>query len=1511
MKQFRFLSLILLLVFSYASSQTEAQRRQITKNYDIEKLQQMSKAFSERYKLEKQKALNFAKKNNIEITKTYPDGSYAELQRIAEDGTLIYYRTNNVDAAASTRTNYLNSGGGLGLSLDGQNMTAYVWDGGHVRTTHQEFSDGSGGSRVSLGDVAVEGLDVIDHATHVTGTICAEGIAPAAKGMAPEATAVSYKWNDDVAEALIEASNGMLVSNHSYSLDPTDLDDYFFGGYTYYAYEWDLALYNTPFYLMVVSAGNIGNNNDLNGTPLTSGFDKLTGKGVTKNNLVVANAQDAIINPDGSLNSVLINDSSSQGPTDDFRIKPDITGNGTGLISPVATADNTYASASGTSMSAPNVAGSLLLLQQHHNNLFGTFMRAATLKGLALHTADDAGITGPDAVFGWGLLNAKRAAETLTAKGSSTIVEEIVLNQGETYTINVEADQDVTNDLLASISWTDPAGDWNTNLNDPTPVLVNDLDIKITQNTDTYYPWRLTGVDTNANNAENLVDNFERVDISGASGTYTINITHKGTLSDGPQQFSLIVTGLQNANSFCSAPQNIEVTDIATTTAEVSWNPSVSSPTSGYNIYYNTTGTLPSASTTPSDSVLAGNTNYSISGLTAGTEYYLFVRADCGSGNTSEWSEVTTFTTLCNSVTFPYSENFDGSSSVPTCWTQSRILQSELITSNCGINNTNYLRIYGGFHSLESPPVDVSGQTNIEINFDIRNGCFEPAEANENLEVYYWNGTDWILLDTLDPANLSQFWVHKSYQLSTGLNTAFRLQFLRKGGSLDYDDISIDNLEIKAPTPAPANDNACNAIALTLNQASTGDAYTIKAATAQVNEPDANLNNGVDGSVWFTFQAPSSGDVRITTDLVGAKSDDLELAVYSATDCIDFTTFSQIGFDQDDGRDVNIQRMPVLDLIGLNSGDTYYIQVDRLPNSSSSTFGIEVLDLYYSYDSVNGYSPINPNGKDLTAYEGDLIGGTLEVLNGTATITSATALNEVIVNPAGILDLEANLTSDLIFKSDANSSGQLANASGNSITGSATVERHMTANRAYRFVASPVTTTGTIRENWQQNGLNDGDNGFENNVGTHITGNAGSANGFDNSGTNNPSMFTFNNSTGAYEEVTNTNANTLQVGQAYALFVRGDRTIDLTNNSAEPNVTRLKANGALHIGDYPGSPEQINTSADGYSLIANPYQAIVDFNAITFAGDVNANSFYMFNPTSTVDNPFGTFESIDATTEPANAMIQPGQSFFVQNLSTVTTNPTVQFTEAAKKTDGNLTTVFSDPSIALANLHLYNASNESVDVIKFRFQHEANNGIDEYDSRKFSNQVLNFASVSNNELLAIDRRDIPDTNDIIPLFIENYQGNQYEFRVNIENWDNNIDMYVVDSYLNTSTLIHNNQPYAFVVDATVPESMASDRFSLSFDNSTLNTQDQVFDATFRLYPNPADNGVFNIQFSTFNNDNINLKLYNILGQNVFTQNVMMDGSGKASVDVSQLSSGVYLVEIIQNEIKLIRKLVID
>ncbi|MFD2145132.1 hypothetical protein [Mucilaginibacter antarcticus] len=41
-------------------------------------------------------------------------------------------------------------------------------------------------------------------------------------------------------------------------------------------------------------------------------------------------------------------------------------------------------------------------------------MRAATLKGLACHTAIDGGNAGPDYTYGWGLLNMPRATELIT-----------------------------------------------------------------------------------------------------------------------------------------------------------------------------------------------------------------------------------------------------------------------------------------------------------------------------------------------------------------------------------------------------------------------------------------------------------------------------------------------------------------------------------------------------------------------------------------------------------------------------------------------------------------------------------------------------------------------------------------------------------------------------------------------------------------------------------------------------------------------------------------------------------------------------------------------------------------------------------------------------------------------------------------------------------------------------------------------------------------------------------------
>lgn len=552
----KYLLLSLLFLFNVVLSQNKEQVAKIIENYDLAQIEKTIEETSAKEKAEKEKALLYAKENNLPVKVFTEDGGVEEVYKIAPGGFLLYRRTDNVNAAISTRTNFLHNGGGLGLNLEGQTLTARVWDGGTVRRTHSGF-----GGRLETPDDP-SGVSYIQHATHVAGTVIASpwsGPSASIKGMAPQAFARTFDWNDDESEALSEAALGMLVSNHSYGVPVTGgsgtLPSWYIGSYVEDSRAWDEIAYLSPYYLPVFSAGNDGNNED-NADPIVFGYDKLVGNKVSKNVLTVANAQDANIDGSGNLLSVFINSSSSEGPTDDRRIKPDITGNGTGVLSLSHTSNTATASLSGTSMAAPNVTGTLLLLQQYHYQLTNKFMKASTLKGLACHTADDAGSPGPDAIWGWGLLNAKKAAETLRDNGLTSWVSEETMTQGETKVYEFTADG--FNPLIASITWTDVPGEPNNGqrgANDLYRALINDLDIRITKDGTTYYPWKLYNDPSIGafRDEDNDRDNVEIVMIdTPLPGTYTITITHKGTLVDNIQDFAFIVTGITSDFSIVS-----------------------------------------------------------------------------------------------------------------------------------------------------------------------------------------------------------------------------------------------------------------------------------------------------------------------------------------------------------------------------------------------------------------------------------------------------------------------------------------------------------------------------------------------------------------------------------------------------------------------------------------------------------------------------------------------------------------------------------------------------------------------------------------------------------------------------------------------------------------------------------------------------------------------------------------------------------------------------------------------
>jgi hypothetical protein len=442
----------------------------------------------------------------------------------------------------------------LGYDLNGDVLKIGIWEvGGIPELMHPEFLNATQESRIVVKDTAE--VEETSHATHVAGTLIAKGESDIKyEGMASNALLDAYDAENDIEEIIETLQNEMiLVSNHSYGVPISNLEgnEWYMGAYTAYAANFDLITNWFPYYLPVMAGGNDGNTVYEGG--IQPGYDKMTGNTNSKNALVVANASRVETERrSGAFLSAEINTGSSQGPTDDGRIKPDISGLGTSIES--ADLEGGYRSATGTSMASPNVAGSALLLQELNQRLTGNYLRSSTLKGLISVTADDAGAVGPDPFFGWGVMNSKRAAEALINNGEGDYIEERTLNQGESHFLRFENSSNST--MKVAIAWNDPAGrpKNDTLRNVRTPILVNDLDIKVKNTFDkneVYQPWLLDldNLSSPAIQGDNIVDNIEIIEIDN-QGLFDIEISHKGNLrnndenaeeSNITQAYSLIV----------------------------------------------------------------------------------------------------------------------------------------------------------------------------------------------------------------------------------------------------------------------------------------------------------------------------------------------------------------------------------------------------------------------------------------------------------------------------------------------------------------------------------------------------------------------------------------------------------------------------------------------------------------------------------------------------------------------------------------------------------------------------------------------------------------------------------------------------------------------------------------------------------------------------------------------------------------------------------------------------------
>lgn len=556
----------------------------------------------------------------------------------------------------------------------------------------------------------------------------------------------------------------------------------------------------------------------------------------------------------------------------------------------------------------------------------------------------------------------------------------------------------------------------------------------------------------------------------------------------------------------------------------------------------------------------------------------------------------------------------------------------------------------------------------------------------------------------------------------------------------------------------------------------------------------------------------------------------------------------------------------------------------------------------------DAWTPNDPSG--IASMVDDII-----VINGNPSISANTTIQNITIRPGAKLNVEAvlnlygNITieGDLVFKSSPTKNGELGHVAENStILGEATVERYMKDKRSYRMISPAVTTSTAIRENWQE-GVNNTSTTENLNpnpgYGTHISGSTTGANGFDATISGNPSLFTLNVEQQSWTAVGNTNQTTLEAGNPFLLFVRGDRSIDL-NSNASSGSTVLRTKGTLYTGNHTQNFSNSENSPY-FAMFGNPYQSTVDVTKVLNgdnAVNVNSEYYYIYDPEIGVNGGYVTVlfgeDTVTIPPSDANEFIQPGQA--AQFVTLASGPSSVTFTEEAKA-PGEHTTTNSAPSSAIDNSiradlysrEYYQEGKRSHDGFAIFFDQNYTNEITSSDALKPMNFRENLGIRYNGILLSAEKREMPVAAEVYQLFSTGYSSIDYTIVLNINGLEDQI-FYLDDNYLGESVMISSETVYHFSVDEN-EMSKADDRFSIRVE-SNLGIENTLFSGS-RLFPNPLYSETFYIYAPNLNGEKIEIEIFDMAGRKVFNKQLSTIDNKITVSTRDNLASGVYVVSL--------------
>jgi len=309
--------------------------------------------------------------------------------------------------------------------------------------------------------------------------------------------------------------------------------------------------------VVVVSAGNSG-----------SGAQTMSAPATGKNVIAVGGSQNVRPGVGDAVNADAMYVSSSRGPTADGRIKPDIIapatnvaggvvmadrstaapGNNntcyTGTFLPTTPAQRFYRTGSGTSFSAPAVAGGAALLRQRFINQSldppSPAMTKAFLTNAATYIST---LTDnlPSNNQGMGRMNLERSFDATPRALRDQSAADRFTDSGQIRSF-LGTVSDATKPFRVTMAWTDLPGSLTGN------TFVNNLDLRVTAGGQTYLGNRFSGANSITGGSADLRNNMESVFLpAGVTGPFNVTVTATNvsgqsdpTITGPNQDFALV-----------------------------------------------------------------------------------------------------------------------------------------------------------------------------------------------------------------------------------------------------------------------------------------------------------------------------------------------------------------------------------------------------------------------------------------------------------------------------------------------------------------------------------------------------------------------------------------------------------------------------------------------------------------------------------------------------------------------------------------------------------------------------------------------------------------------------------------------------------------------------------------------------------------------------------------------------------------------------------------------------------